>query len=124
MIVEFLLFSIFVFLMFYSTIEVNLFKKIIFLNLSLTFLIMLFVFHTFLFNGIKEMLPPFVSSELVKSDIKIVDPLPQALMLTAIVVGLATTSIFLAVIMKIKKYFGTINQDEINEILSLSNFKL
>jgi len=40
-------------------------------------------------------------------------PLPAVLMLTAIVVGFATMSVGLALIYKINKQFGTINESEI-----------
>jgi multicomponent Na+:H+ antiporter subunit C len=43
----------------------------------------------------------------------IVDPIPQVLMLTAIVVGVATTSVGLAIIIQIKKKFGTIEEGEL-----------
>lgn len=40
-------------------------------------------------------------------------PLPSVLMLTAIVVGVATTSLALALIVRIKEAYGTIEDDEI-----------
>lgn len=43
----------------------------------------------------------------------IVDPLPQVLMLTAIVVGVATMSVGLAIVIQIKKRFGTIEEEQI-----------
>jgi multicomponent Na+:H+ antiporter subunit C len=46
----------------------------------------------------------------------IVDPLPQVLMLTAIVVGIATTSVGLAIIIQIKKSFGTIDEESLIEL--------
>lgn len=41
------------------------------------------------------------------------NPLPSVLMLTAIVVGIATTSLALALIVRIKEEYGTIDEDEI-----------
>lgn len=41
------------------------------------------------------------------------NPLPSVLMLTAIVVGFATLSVGLALIYKINKQFGSINESEI-----------
>ncbi|MDX2050211.1 MAG: cation:proton antiporter subunit C [Rickettsiaceae bacterium] len=41
------------------------------------------------------------------------NPLPQVLMLTAIVVGLATTSIGLSLLSKMTKDHGTIKEDEL-----------
>ncbi len=45
-----------------------------------------------------------------------VNPLPHVLMLTAIVVGLATTALACALIIKIKENFNTIEEGEINPI--------
>ncbi|MCA9148104.1 MAG: cation:proton antiporter subunit C [Planctomycetales bacterium] len=41
------------------------------------------------------------------------NPLPSVLMLTAIVVGVATTSLALALIVRIRETYGTIEDDEI-----------
>ena len=41
------------------------------------------------------------------------NPLPHVLILTAIVVGVATTALGLALILRIKETFGTIEEDEI-----------
>ncbi len=41
------------------------------------------------------------------------NPLPHVLILTAIVVGVATTAIGLALIVRIKEAYGTIEEDEI-----------
>jgi len=46
------------------------------------------------------------------------NPLPHVLILTAIVVGIATTSLGLALIVRIREEFGTIEEDEILEIES------
>jgi len=40
-------------------------------------------------------------------------PLPSVLMLTAIVVGIATSAVALALIVRIKETYGTIEEDEI-----------
>jgi multicomponent Na+:H+ antiporter subunit C len=45
------------------------------------------------------------------------NPLPQALMLTAIVVGVATTGVALALLVRIHRRFGTLEEDEILERL-------
>ena len=42
-------------------------------------------------------------------------PLPSVLILTAIVVGVATTAMALALIVRIKESYGTIEEDEIRE---------
>ena len=44
------------------------------------------------------------------------NPLPHVLMLTAIVVGVATLSVGLALIVRIREAYGTIEADEVREI--------
>jgi multicomponent Na+:H+ antiporter subunit C len=43
------------------------------------------------------------------------NPIPHVLILTAIVVGVATTSLGLALTIRIKEAFGTVEEDEIHE---------
>ncbi|HOB84108.1 MAG TPA: cation:proton antiporter subunit C [Bacteroidales bacterium] len=45
-----------------------------------------------------------------------VDPLPQALVLTAIVIGLATTAMIMAVIIRIYRKYGTFDIREIKNL--------
>ncbi len=45
-----------------------------------------------------------------------VDPLPQALVLTAIVIGLATTAMIMAVIIRIFRKYGTFDIREIKNL--------
>lgn len=44
------------------------------------------------------------------------NPIPSVLMLTAIVVGIATTALALALIVRIREDYGTVEEDEILEI--------
>jgi len=44
------------------------------------------------------------------------NPLPHVLILTAIVVGVATTALALALVVRIKESYGTIEEDEIHEL--------
>ena len=44
------------------------------------------------------------------------NPLPHVLILTAIVVGIATTSVGLALAVRIKEAYGTLEEDEISRI--------
>ena len=44
-----------------------------------------------------------------------VNPLPHVLMLTAIVVGVATTGVALALLLRIHKRYGTLEEDELLE---------
>ncbi|MEM9069871.1 MAG: cation:proton antiporter subunit C [Myxococcota bacterium] len=43
------------------------------------------------------------------------NPLPHVLMLTAIVVGVATTAVGLALIVRIREAYGSVEEDEITE---------
>ena len=45
-----------------------------------------------------------------------VDPLPQAMVLTAIVIGLATTAMLLAIAIRIYKKYGTFDLRKVNEL--------
>lgn len=45
-----------------------------------------------------------------------VDPLPQAFVLTAIVIGLATTALLLAIAIKLYKKYKTFDIDKINSL--------
>ena len=44
------------------------------------------------------------------------NPLPQVLMLTAIVVGVATTALGFALVVRIKEAYGTVEEDELEEM--------
>ena len=44
------------------------------------------------------------------------NPLPSVLMLTAIVVGIATTALALSLIVRIREDYGTIDEDKILEL--------
>ena len=55
---------------------------------------------------------PVIVENLLGADAYI-NPLPHALMLTAIVVSLGTTGVALALLMKIKGIYGTIEEEEI-----------
>ncbi len=44
------------------------------------------------------------------------NPLPQVLILTAIVVGISTTALGLGIVIRIKEEYGTIEENEIQEI--------
>ena len=63
--------------------------------------------------------PPIVEvapgEELVLEASQYVNPLPHVLMLTAIVVGVATTGVALALLLRIHKRYGTLEEDELLE---------
>ena len=55
-----------------------------------------------------------------KSGIVYSNPLPHVLMLTAIVVGVATTALALSLVVRINEHYGTIEEDELEDIGVLS----
>ena len=48
--------------------------------------------------------------------VNMVDPLPQALVLTSIVIGLATTAVLVAIAMRIYEKYGTFDITKIREL--------
>lgn len=75
-------------------------------------------FSIFLFlvliGYIEDGLAPIQSQELNKS--VFVDPLPQAMVLTAIVIGLATSAMLLAIAIRLYKKYGTFDIRKINNL--------
>ncbi|NKB50973.1 MAG: Na+/H+ antiporter subunit C [Rhizobiaceae bacterium] len=87
----------------------NLLKKIVGLNLFQVAVFMLYISMGKIGGGTAPILtgnPDEVYS----------NPLPHVLILTAIVVGIATTSLGLALIVRINESYGTIEEDEILEL--------
>jgi multicomponent Na+:H+ antiporter subunit C len=86
----------------------NLIKKIIGLNIFQVSVIMFYVSM----GKVKGGTAPIEAAgfELYSN------PLPHVLMLTAIVVGVATTALALALVVRIKEAYGTIEEDEIRQI--------
>ena len=87
----------------------NYMKKLMCMNIMQVAII--FFFLTF---GQKEggTLPVTMGSDMVTAETYI-NPLPHALMLTAIVVSLGTTGVAIALLMRIKETFGSVEEDEI-----------
>jgi len=75
-------------------------------------------FSTFLFFAligyIEGGIAPIVNP--AEPDKAYVDPLPQALVLTAIVIGLATTALLMAVIIRLYRKYKTFDIREINNL--------
>ena len=59
--------------------------------------------------------PEFWINELTR-DSFFVDPIPQALTLTSIVIGACTTAMTLALIIMLKKQYGTVDSREIRRL--------
>ena len=58
---------------------------------------------------------PEPGEALVLEAVQYVNPLPHVLMLTAIVVGVATTGVALALLLRIHQTYGTLEEDELLE---------
>ena len=88
----------------------NMVKKMIGLNIFQTSVFMLYISMGKVSNGTAPLLTGHSST--VYSN-----PLPHVLILTAIVVGVATTAVGYALIIRIQESFGTIEDDEIIELM-------
>ena len=89
----------------------NLVKKVIGLNIFQTSVILLYVGMGKIDGGTAPILVPGEAGEGVIYS----NPLPHVLMLTAIVVGIATTAVALALVVRIKESYDSIEEDEILE---------
>ena len=86
----------------------NLLKKIIGLNIFQVSVFLLYISISTVEGGA----PPIITEGIDLYS----NPLPQVLILTAIVVGVATTALGLALVVRIKEAYGTIEEDEIHEL--------
>ena len=84
----------------------NLIKKLIGLNIFQTSVFLLYISM----GKVKGGTAPIVAEGASTYS----NPLPHVLILTAIVVGIATTSVGLALVMRIREAYGTIEEDEIH----------
>ncbi len=88
----------------------NLIKKIVGLNL---FQSAVFMFYISLGKVTGGTAPIFPLDMKIDPETIYTNPLPHVLILTAIVVGIATTSLGLALIVRIREEYDTIEEDEI-----------
>ena len=84
----------------------NLIKKVIGLNIFQTSVFLLYISA----GKVRGATAPILDGSESYSN-----PLPSVLILTAIVVGVATSSVALALIVRIREAYGTIEEDEIFE---------
>lgn len=83
----------------------NLIKKIVGLNIFQVSVFVLYISIGKVDGGSAPILDPAIKLYS--------NPLPSVLILTAIVVGVATTALGLALVVRIKEAFGTIEDDEL-----------
>ncbi|MDP6969538.1 MAG: cation:proton antiporter subunit C [Gammaproteobacteria bacterium] len=110
-IVDYYNYWVVVFLMmvgFYTVIVANnLVKKIVGLNIFQTSVFILYISMGKVSGG---------SAPIVAEGITIYsNPLPHVLILTAIVVGVATTAVGLALVVRIKRAYGTVEENEFKD---------
>ena len=83
----------------------NLIKKVIGLSIFQTSVFLLYIS----IGKLKDGTAPILKDGFDRYS----NPLPSVLILTAIVVGVATTSVALALIVRIREAYGTVEEDEI-----------
>jgi multicomponent Na+:H+ antiporter subunit C len=83
----------------------NLVKKIAGLNIFQTSVFLLYIS----IGNIEDGTTPIIAEGFTQYS----NPLPHVLILTAIVVGVATTALGLALVVRIKEAYGTIEEDDI-----------
>lgn len=86
----------------------NLVKKLIGLNIFQTSVFILYISMGKISGGSAPILEEGIQQYS--------NPLPHVLILTAIVVGIATTALGLALVVRIKEAYGTIEEDTIQEM--------
>ena len=94
----------------------NLIKKLIGLSVFQASVFILYI----TFGKITDGSPPIITDNVdVYSN-----PLPHVLILTAIVVGVATTSVGLALIVRIKEAYGSTDEDDIHDMDDKDDFDI
>lgn len=86
----------------------HLVKKLVGLNVFQTAVFFLYISMGFVRGGAVPILAPGVSQYS--------NPLPHVLILTAIVVGVATTAVGLALVVRIRQAYGTVEESELHRL--------
>jgi len=87
----------------------NLIKKVIALNIFNSGIVIFFIY----LGSLTGSTAPIMEGKVRD----VVDPLPQALMLTAIVIGICLTALGLVLILKIYHQYGTLSISRIEKLL-------
>lgn len=105
------IFAIFLMIGFYAVVaKINLIKKLIGLSLLQSAVFLLYI----TMGRIEDGTAPIFSEAAGISVYS--NPLPQVLILTAIVVGISTTALGLGLVVRIREEYGSIEETEIAEI--------
>ena len=104
-------FAVLLMIGFYAVIaKSNLIKKLIGLSVFQSAVFLLYITMGKVDGGTAPIFQAGVESPVFSN------PLPQVLILTAIVVGISTTALGLGIVVRIKEEYGSIEEDEIQEI--------
>ena len=93
----------------------NLVKKVMGLNIFQASVIMFYVAMGKMNDGTAPIFP-LNTTDGTYSSPDFSNPLPHVLMLTAIVVGIATTALALALVLRVNEGYGTAEEDEIAQL--------
>jgi len=89
----------------------NLIKKILGLNIFQTAIFLYFIS----LGAVKGGTAPIVDEQIIEKGYLYANPLPHVLILTAIVVSVATTAVALSLVIRMHREYGTIEESEIIE---------
>ena len=104
-------FAVLLMIGFYAVVaKVNLVKKLIGLSLFQAAVFLLYITMGKVTGGTAPIFQNGVTDGLFSN------PLPQVLILTAIVVGISTTALGLGIVVRIREEYGSIEESEIQEI--------
>lgn len=92
----------------------NLVKKVMGLNIFQSSVIMFYVAMGKVDGGTAPIWPK--GADGLYENVTFSNPIPHVLMLTAIVVGIATTALALALVVRINEDYGTAEEDEISAL--------
>jgi multicomponent Na+:H+ antiporter subunit C len=87
----------------------NLIKKLLGLSIFQSAVFLMYITMDKVEGGTAPIIQPGVTDQIYSN------PLPQVLILTAIVVGVSTTALGLAIVVRIKEAYGTIEEEDILE---------
>ncbi len=95
----------------------NLIKKVIALNIFNSSIVILFVY----LGSLTGSTAPIMEKEIKGVP---VDPLPQALVLTAIVIGVCLTALALSLILRIYRQYKTLSISQIENLIKKEEWKI
>lgn len=94
----------------------NLVKKLVGLGIFQTSVFILYISIGKVTDGAPPIVQTAAQAAPAASDVVYSNPLPHVLILTAIVVGIATTAVGLSLVVRIRERYGSIEEDEIHRL--------